>query len=70
MVYYDSVANKKTFKDLVMNAQSDKKKSRAVTVRLPPDVDQEIQKLCEKSGRNFTDIVIEALRYALELPPK
>ena len=61
---------KKSFKDILVESDPAKKKSRAVTIRIPIEVDEEIQKLSKKSGRTITDVIIEALRYALELPQR
>ena len=68
MVYY-GVA-KKTFKEKLLESEPEKQRTRAVTVRLPQEVDQELQQLAQKSGRTYTDVVVEALKYALELSDK
>ena len=59
---------KKSFKETLLESEAGKKKSRAVTIRLPADVDEEVRKLSEKTDRTVTEVIIEALRYALELP--
>jgi predicted DNA-binding protein len=59
---------KKSFKETLLESDSKKKKSRAITIRLPAEVDLEIRKLSEKTGRTVTEVIIQALRFALEIP--
>ena len=53
---------------MLLESNARKRKSRAVTVRLPIDVDEEIQKLAKKTNRTVTDVIVEALRFSLEIP--
>ena len=59
---------KRSFKEKLLHTKGNKKQSRSVTVRLPSELDEEVRKLSKKTNRTVSEIIIEALRFALEIP--
>lgn len=56
---------KRTFKTDILKKKKTTKK--LVAVRLPVEIEKELKAIAKKSGRSMSDVIVEALRYSLEL---
>lgn len=50
-----------------MKKASKKEKKKTVAVRMPEDLDQELNRLAKQSKKSVSQVVIEALRYVLKV---
>lgn len=53
-----------------MQKASKKEKKKIVTVRMPEDLDQELNRLSKQSKKSVSQVIIEALRYSLSVKEK
>jgi predicted DNA-binding protein len=56
---------KRSFKKDILTKKKTAKK--LVAVRLPIEIEKELKAIAKKSGRTMSDVIVEALRYSLEL---
>lgn len=57
---------KKSFKEVLLK-KSTRSKTRAVAVRMPENLDEELEAIAKKSGKSKSQVIIEALRLALDV---
>lgn len=50
--------------------KASKKEKKIVAVRMPEDLDQELNRLAKQSKKSVSQVIIEALRYALKVERK
>ncbi len=58
----------KSFKETLKKPSKNEKK--IVAVRMPDDLDQELNKIAKQKKMSVSKVIIEALRYALDLQGK
>lgn len=53
-------------KKLIVSAKKNKSETSVVSLRLPVDVIERIDEICEKTGRTRSEIIAMSLDFALE----
>jgi predicted DNA-binding protein len=56
---------KRSFKREILKKKKPAKK--LIAVRIPVEIESQLKAIAKKSGRTMSDVVVEALRYSLEL---